>query len=438
MKPRHYVLMRFSPADMPIAARRLLQNFWSLPLLMMVASVFLLVVTLVADHAGASAWLAARGWPWALQGKTVLQVATSATTVIVTLLSLFFSITLIVLTIAASNLAVRLIERWVDNPVNRVTLSILLALLLYALLAQASVDPDGPDDLLPRLTLTVLLALMIVTFGWLGYAFHALSRLVHVDTSVASIGQDLRDAIGALIARVPATQTRPDRIDPVFLLNSRRAGYVDDIDLVSLCEWAESRDALVELPAIGVPFVAKGQAIATCTAQDADHVLQRAIHVGRFRREGAGAPFYVALLAEIAARALSPALNDIYTALACIDQLGDGLRHGFATEGYDGWFGQASARVHVPDLAPIRLLKEPLQILTTAVAPQPVASARLIRMLASLWRCSTDDHTKAWLASRAEAVLAGASARTKTQGERQVILEAFESGPAWQATAIHQ
>ena len=147
------------------ALGRLLSNFWALPVLLTAASVALLVGALAADHAGASAWLAGRGWPWAASGDAVLETASTATTVVVTLLSLFFSITLIVLTIAASNLGVRLIDRWVGQVSIRLTLSLLLALLAYALLLQAAIEPDGPDAELPRLALTILLAVLVPTFG---------------------------------------------------------------------------------------------------------------------------------------------------------------------------------------------------------------------------------------------------------------------------------
>ena len=400
---------------------RLLANFWSLPVLLTAVGVALLALLLWADHAGASAALADAGWPWAVAGDTVLETASTATTVVVTLVSLFFSITLIVLTIAASNLGVRLIERWVGQVEVRFTLSLLLALLAYAVLLQAAIDPDGPDAELPRLALTALLAALVPTLGWLAFAFDRLSRLIHVDTSIAGVGERLRLEVEALVAAAApggerAGERVPDRARPVA---APRSGYLADLDLDALVR----SGARVTLPAVGDHFLLAGEPVAWVGNGGDVERVRRALRLARHRREGAGAPFEVALLAEIAVRALSPALNDIYTALVAADRLVEGLAPGFASGRLDGWFGPTGG-VHAPGLAARALLAEPLAIWRTAAAPQPVMALRLADALGRLADAAARPDDARWLHDRAAEVLDGALAETPTDPDARDLTAA--------------
>ena len=415
-----------------------LSNFWSLPVLATGLSVGLLAALLAADSAGASAWVSAQGWPWSVAGDTVLETASTATAVVVTLASLFFSITLIVLTIAASNLGVRLIDRWVGQVSIRVTLSLLLALLAYAVLLQAAIDPDGPDAELPRLTLAVLLVALVATLGWLAYAFDRLSRLIHVDTSIAGLGEDLARAVAALIAAARPDGVAEPEERPAHTVAARQSGYATAIDLDALERWTVATRGSVWLTASGTRFVAQGDPVARIDVaghDGDDDTLLSAIDLRRTRREGAGAPFHTAVLAEIAVRALSPALNDIYTALVCVDQLRRGLAPAFASGRLDGRFG-SNGRVVAPGLSARGLLEEPLAILRHAAGPLPTMSARLVDALARLAEVAGDARDADWLSESARDTAEQALANAVSDDDRRTIRAALEHVPATLAKSV--
>jgi len=76
-------------------------------------------------------------------------------------------------------------------------------------------------------------------------------------------------------------------------------------------------------------FLVRGHPIATVwppqTAPDVADALRRAHITGSNRTLAQDLAFAVDQLVEIAIRALSPAVNDTFTALTCIDWLGDSL-----------------------------------------------------------------------------------------------------------------
>jgi len=53
--------------------------------------------------------------------------------------------------------------------------------------------------------------------------------------------------------------------------------------------------------------------------------IRQAFHVGKRRTPTQDVGYAVSLLAEMALRAMSPAINDPYTAITCLDYLGEGL-----------------------------------------------------------------------------------------------------------------
>jgi uncharacterized membrane protein len=107
-------------------------------------------------------------------------------------------------------------------------------------------------------------------------------------------------------------------------------GYVQDIDEQSLFGLAGGRQTTIWLKARPGDFVAKGDVIAAVypAADEPDEsadAVADAYLVGSERSLQKDAGFAVQQLLEIALRALSPAVNEPFTAIAAIDWLGGSL-----------------------------------------------------------------------------------------------------------------
>lgn len=103
-------------------------------------------------------------------------------------------------------------------------------------------------------------------------------------------------------------------------------GYLQHIDLQRLNDWADAQQVHLYLAAQPGSFVHPGSPLLWCTQpmseEDQDH-LQRAFTVGEQRSYEQDPRFGLCVLAEIASRALSPAVNDPGTA---IDIIGRAVR----------------------------------------------------------------------------------------------------------------
>ncbi|TPG13653.1 DUF2254 family protein [Sphingomonas oligophenolica] len=382
-------------------------SFWSVPIAMLVATLVIVAVLLWLDAVGASTALANQGWPLAIPGKAAQELASSLVAVHVALIALYFSITLLVLTLAGGTLGVRLIDIWIARRLTRVTLGLLLSGLAASLIALLAVDPDASGAHVARLTLVVLTAATILLLGWLAMALHDLARTIHIDTVIAYLRRRIVDDASAFSDVVaPPVDTDWTR---GAVIAAPRSGFVESIDFGSLVRAAQRLDVRIEVSALPGDYRIKGEALGRIVgARTDDEHLTKHFALSGYRSASEGSSFTVRLLVEIAARALSPAVNDFYTALACVDALGSAMTAQGQLSQDAPWLGDeaGTARVHVA-IEPFEdLFDAPLKALRHAAAQYPVVAIHLILMLCRARQLVGDPTVRDLLAAHAEATRA--------------------------------
>ena len=134
-------------------------------------------------------------------------------------------------------------------------------------------------------------------------------------------------AAPAGVSRLPAEFDRDARPVP-----AARDGYVQIVDLDALVNLAAQEDVILRLERRPGQYAIQGLPLATMAPGDrlSDQLaakINAAIVLGSRRTPTQDIEFAVHQLVEIAVRALSPGINDPFTAIACIDRLGSGLCH---------------------------------------------------------------------------------------------------------------
>jgi uncharacterized membrane protein len=113
-------------------------------------------------------------------------------------------------------------------------------------------------------------------------------------------------------------------------VDGTRSGYMQAIDSEGLIQLATEHDLIVHINHRPGHFVVQGGALATVWPSDRlDEQLAEEIRdafmVGNERTLTQDVEFAVDQLVEVAVRALSPGVNDPFTAMTCIDRLGEAL-----------------------------------------------------------------------------------------------------------------
>lgn len=238
-------------------------------------------------------------------------------------ISLVYSLTLVVFTLAAGNISPRLLETFASNRTTQITIGLLGATFLYALLVLFVVD-DGREV---RFSVATSIALAAASFFWLVYFVNDVAGRIRVDAEIGRIQASLRSSIGTLLTHEP--REAPDDRDeipdlPVWPAVAQRSGYVTFIDSDALIEFAQTIDGFVEVLVPPGTFVIERMPIAEVRtrAEDPDlEALHPAFQVSKARAPEGDIQFSVHLMVEIALRALSPGINDAYTAISAIDHL---------------------------------------------------------------------------------------------------------------------
>jgi uncharacterized membrane protein len=127
----------------------------------------------------------------------------------------------------------------------------------------------------------------------------------------------------------PAASPPPPPHDAVAV-RAVSSGYVQSIDLDALVVLAEQRECIMWLRVGPGDFVIAGSDLAVISPPPADaatlaSTVRDACVLHSDRTAWQDAEFAVQQLVEVTLHALSPALNEPFTAISCIDRLGQGL-----------------------------------------------------------------------------------------------------------------
>jgi uncharacterized membrane protein len=153
------------------------------------------------------------------------------------------------------------------------------------------------------------------------------------DEVVRRVRREFDTAIGKLpkVGQQPWPETLPDDFNArATAIPLPREGYVQSIDYGEIVSWAERHDAIVRLDFLPGDFVVDGDRKVLISPPPSDPDRAR-LEIGRFIASGEqrtptqDLEFAMRHLVEMAVRALSPGINDPFTALAVIDRLRGGL-----------------------------------------------------------------------------------------------------------------
>jgi uncharacterized membrane protein len=332
VKSRHHLL----PAWRREALRT---NLWVVPTVEVLGAVALFAVTYALDRAVYHGDLTLPGWVDNGTPDAGRQILIGIAAAVITVVGLVFSITIVALTLASTQFGPRMLRNFVRDRGTQVTLGTFVATFVYSVLTLGAISHERRGDFVPHLSITVALALVIVDLGVLIYFINHVAKSIQLPEVIASIARDLNRAIDAQLAGAAAATDHEDgpsatelvvRIEESgSVVPATRSGYLQFVGYEELVDLAASSGAVVQVLHRPGHFLVAGLPLAKVWPRDAaaevGRALERAHVTGPQRTLAQDLAFAIDQLVEIAIRALSPAVNDTFSALTCIDWLGDAL-----------------------------------------------------------------------------------------------------------------
>jgi uncharacterized membrane protein len=325
---------------LPSAWRReaLRTNLWLVPTVEIVLAVALFAGTYALDRAAYNGSVHFPSWVISGTADAARQVLTAIAAAVITVVTLVFSITIVTLTLASTQFGPRMLRNFIRDRITQLTLGSFVATFVYAILALVSIGPGAHGEFVPHLSITVTMALVVLDVGLLVVFIDHIAKSIQLPQVIASIAGDLSrviDAEEALPAggRSKAGPSLAEMLarldDDSGLVSATGSGYLQYVSMSTLIAISSSSNAVIRLLHRPGHFVTEGEPLAHVWPASAAPGVARALGgahaTGPHRTLTQDLSFAVDQLVEIAIRALSPAVNDTFTALACIDWLGDGL-----------------------------------------------------------------------------------------------------------------
>jgi uncharacterized membrane protein len=315
-------------------------SFWFAPVVMSVAAILLAwllyrIDGLIPNETLQESHIILSGTP----GELRTMLVGMAGTVLATAGVVFTLLTLPLSTVAAQY-GSRLLRVFLGDRTTQLVLGTFVATFVYCLAAALSIPPAEVDPNGPQVTATVGLFLLVATFASLILLVQHISTMLQAPNIAAAAGAELRDVVLAEIPE-PVKGGVVSEDESKFLPGSlvekdgypirvKHSGYIQYIDPHIILTLAQEHDLVIRLlhkPGHILWHDARVALVwpANRVDKELDSLIREAFRIGNGRTPTQDVAYAVNQLVEMAVRAMSPAINDPFTAMTCLDHIGEGL-----------------------------------------------------------------------------------------------------------------
>lgn len=307
-------------------------SYWFIPTLLTIGAFLLSLLTVYLDRNGGSEWLTQLGWfePSRPDGaRAQLTVIASA---MIAIASTVFAITIAAVAYASGNYGPRLLTNFMNDRGNQVSLGVFIATFVYNLMILRVVrDVNGVTNsaeaaiFVPQISVVISTATVIIAVGVLVFFLHHIPASIRINSVLAGIGRHLVHDIEKRFpveggADDPPPQVRGEPITATSI------GYIEIIDFSELDEIAKAEGLVLALKVRTGDFIHPHLPVVEASGGPLSEKLLRRIlgcfSLGSSRTPTQNLEFLIDELVEISLRALSPGINDPFTAVTSLHWMG--------------------------------------------------------------------------------------------------------------------
>lgn len=247
-----------------------------------------------------------------------------------------FSMTIVAVSFASGNFGPRLIGNFMRDRGNQWSLGILVATFVYALLITRAIQsPTGADaDLstalfVPYLSILIALGLTFVSVFTVVYFVHHIPETINVSNITAGLGKrllhDIKTLIDSQSDRDPTAAAAQPAGDPGMTVTLGQSGYIQTMNKDQLRDLALDHDLFIDVSLPVGEFVTEDTVVLRLwgpqVPDETTEELRSCFALGHSPTESQNLMFIVDQLVEMIARAMSPGVNDPFTAINCLNWL---------------------------------------------------------------------------------------------------------------------
>jgi uncharacterized membrane protein len=414
-------------------------NLWKIPLRLSLGALALFGLTMIPDVLDAYGVIRLPTW-FTMGGIDDARAILGAMLGCVsTVLALIFSVALLVLSMVATLFGPRLLYRFLHDWVTQVTIGLFMATFVYLCLVFLVTHQDQNTRFIPQVSLITAWMLVVASFGFLVVYSHRIAASIQNPDLVARIVDDIRPEV---LVGSTGRGTAPDadvlerQVSEGAPVACAESGYVQEIDHARLVADAAAVGAVAHVFFRPGQFVMRGERLASVWSSrkgtELGERVRASVLIGRHRTLRQDPEFGVAQIVEIALRALSPAVNDTFTGVACVDWIGDALLVAAEAPQHDGcWFdGGGELRLRVRPVLLERLVRIAFDQIRQAAADNPAVLIRILDVIRRIAPRMPNEASRAALRAEADAIREASAAKVLIQLDRTDVDAAWNKAAA--------
>ena len=335
---------------------QLRSSYWFVPAVMALAAIVLSFVSTSLDRWLGPEWLQGGYFVAASRPDGARAILTAIGGSMIGVAGTVFSVTMAAVVYASGQYGPRLLTNFLSDRGNQITLGTFTATFVFAIMVLRTIQSPNESKgaavaaaqgFVPHLALIIAIALALCSIAVLIFFIHHVPTRIHISNVIRDIGETLLEAIderypknigfGAADRKQaedawwqlpapfrPGRDRRDEAASDYGEVLSTMRGYIQFLDEKTLMSAARRHTVVVRLNVRPGSFLFDGALV--CDVWPAERLtdavsrdILSAIATGARRTPADDMLFMVDELVEIAARALSPGVNDPFTAVGCID-----------------------------------------------------------------------------------------------------------------------
>ena len=337
------------PIMLPVGLRRLAlairSSFWFIPTLLTLLAAALAIFVLQIDGNEPNLAIKSLSDRFKVETSAAREALSTIAGSMITVASLVFSLTLVALTMVSQQFGPRIIVRFMDDRPTQFVLGSFIATFAYSLIMLIGLADSRRGGVVTGLSIVIAGMLTVLALGLMIHFIHHIATRIQANVIISELGNDLQHAVKRFVERQSRDNESAQEAELKKLVESYEkkrqieilagsTGYLTSLDEAAAAKFAREHKLVLELVHAPGGFVFQDQPVLRfyCDNDDREKNAMAAKKaeplIGTTEQPTPDASIYYEIhaLVDLALRALSPGINDPFTATACIDRLTDGFR----------------------------------------------------------------------------------------------------------------
>ncbi|PKQ44844.1 DUF2254 domain-containing protein [Confluentibacter flavum] len=310
-------------------------TFWFIPVIIIISSILLSIGLVYIDGSFNFSQDGIGRFFFVNSSDSARSILSTISAAMMGVAGTVFSITLVVLTLASSQFGPRLIKNFMYVRLNQVVLGSYISTYLYCLLVLIAVKDDNDYTFIPSISILVAIIAAITNIILLIVFIHQIAISLQADKVISDISDFIFKQLETLFPEKMGDVKKEENLDisttisgykQRIYIKAPKSGYLQYIDSEALIKIITKKDSLLELyPRPGRHLVQGGE-IGLLYSNDLWEkeeleTIFKQLEIGKIKTSQQDLEFSILQMVEIASRALSPGINDPFTAITSIDNL---------------------------------------------------------------------------------------------------------------------